>query len=100
MNKEQLAEEIFNQTGIQLNGGYREISKESFTKAVTKIIDRLNSCDKSCGPGDYMEGGKCDENGCYNKAIQQPEGGREVYVPVSVEDELPTDSNFGNYILI
>lgn len=24
-------------------------------------------CDKSCGPGDYRPGGKCDINGCYQK---------------------------------
>lgn len=23
------------------------------------------SCDKSCGPSDFCEGGKCDLNGCY-----------------------------------
>lgn len=25
------------------------------------------SCDKSCGPGDYYKGGKCDENGCFEQ---------------------------------
>lgn len=31
-----------------------------------------HSCNKSCGPGDYRPGGKCDKNGCY----KQPEGAR------------------------
>lgn len=22
-------------------------------------------CSKSCGPGDWYKGGKCDKNGCY-----------------------------------
>lgn len=31
-----------------------------------------DSCNKSCGPGDYRPGGKCDKNGYY----KQPEGAR------------------------
>lgn len=27
------------------------------------------SCDKSCGPGDYRKGGKCDLNGCYEENL-------------------------------
>lgn len=29
-------------------------------------------CSKSCSPGDYKEGGKCDENGCYEKPTTEP----------------------------
>lgn len=26
-----------------------------------------SSCSKSCGPSDWYRGGKCDNNGCYEK---------------------------------
>lgn len=32
---------------------------------------QTGSCDKSCGPSDFCEGGKCDKNGCYHKNENQ-----------------------------
>jgi (p)ppGpp synthase/HD superfamily hydrolase len=32
----------------------------------TRLVKKANYCDKSCGPSDFCEGGKCDKNGCYH----------------------------------
>jgi hypothetical protein len=39
---------------------YLDYPKEKVIKAEEK-----GTCSKSCGPGDFRKGGKCDTSGCY-----------------------------------
>jgi hypothetical protein len=48
--------------------------------AVVKIFP--TSCNKSCGPGDYRKGGKCDLNGCY----KEPKDERSVATAADTEN--------------
>lgn len=49
----------------------RGLERLGFTLADLQSIERTEqqigkkSCDVSCDPSDYCEGGKCDRHGCY-----------------------------------
>jgi hypothetical protein len=58
----------------------KPIEKNMFVPCdeLNNILEEPTSCDKSCSPIDFCEGGKCDVEGCYRESVRYEQAKERV----------------------